>query len=84
MLSKNNTKPTSHVRNGQKSRLPTDTLIKIAEILIFFQQKQIVSKEENELLDKQQSKMQEIIKHQAIELKYKQMKEQRALDKIEK
>ncbi|WP_395047004.1 helix-turn-helix transcriptional regulator [Flavobacterium sp.] len=67
-----------------KRDLPTGTMTKIAEILIFFQQKEIVSKEENELLDKQKSKVQEIIKHQTIELKYQQMKEQRMLDKIEK
>ena len=47
-----------------KRDLPTGVMTKITEILIFFQQKQIVSKEENELLDKQKSKVQEIIKHQ--------------------
>jgi hypothetical protein len=67
-----------------KRDLPTGAMTKMAEILIFFQQKEKVSKEEKELLDKQQSRVQDMVKHQVIELKYKQMKEQRALDKIEK
>ena len=67
-----------------KRDLSTGTMTKMAEILIFFQQKQKVSEEEKELLNKQQVKVQEMLKHQVRELKYKQMKEQRALDKIEK
>lgn len=67
-----------------KRELPTDALIKIAEIVLFFEQKQKVSKEEYELLNKQQSKVHEILKHQVKELEYKQIKEQRALDKIQK
>jgi transcriptional regulator with XRE-family HTH domain len=67
-----------------KRDLPTGAMTKMAEILIFFQQKEKVSKEENELLEKEQAKVKEIIKHQTIELKYQQMKEQRLLDKIEK
>ncbi|WP_394759831.1 hypothetical protein [Flavobacterium sp.] len=54
-----------------KSDLLTDAMTKMTKILIFFKQRQIVSKEENELLDKQQSRVQEMVKHQVNELKYK-------------
>jgi transcriptional regulator with XRE-family HTH domain len=67
-----------------KRDLPTDALIKIAEIVLFFEQKQKVSKVEKELLNNQQYKVREIIKQHTKELEYKQIKEQRTLDKIQK
>ncbi|MEO8234769.1 MAG: helix-turn-helix transcriptional regulator [Flavobacterium sp.] len=67
-----------------KRDLPTATLTKLSEIIVFFEQKQKVSKEEKQILKEQQTKLQEMVKYQVRELEYKQIKAQRALDKIQK
>lgn len=64
-----------------KRDLPTAALVKIAEILLFFEQKQ---KNEKEFLKQQQAKVRQILTQQTKELEYKQIKEQRVLDKIQK
>lgn len=58
----------------RKRELPTDALIKLAEIVLFFEQKQKAKKakkNENEFLKKQQVKAQEIIVQQTKDLQYK-------------
>jgi predicted transcriptional regulator len=67
-----------------KRDLPTAALVKIAEILLFFEQKQKSAKEEKEFLKQQQAKVRQILTQQTKELEYKQIKEQRVLDKIQK
>ncbi|ELM3651075.1 helix-turn-helix transcriptional regulator [Flavobacterium psychrophilum] len=67
-----------------KRELPTGALIKLSVIVLFFEQKQEVSSTEKELLKQEQVKVQEIINRKAKELEYKQIKAQRALDKIQK
>ena len=64
-----------------KRDLPTAALVKITEILLFFEQKQ---KKEKEFLKQQQAKVRQILTQQTKELEYKQIKEQRVLDKIQK
>ena len=67
-----------------KRDLPTGTMTKLADIMLFLNQNQKNFKQENELLNKQQSKVQSLIEKQLIELELKQIKEQRKLDAIEK
>lgn len=67
-----------------KRDLPTAALVKITEILLFFEQKQKNAKEEKEFLKQQQAKVRQILTQQTKELEYKQIKEQRVLDKIQK
>ena len=67
-----------------KRDLPVGTTEKLADILLFLNQNQKKFKQENELLNKQQSKVQSLIEKQLIELELKQIKEQRKLDAIQK
>lgn len=67
-----------------KRELPTGIMTKLADIMLFLNQNQKNFKQENELLNKQQSKVQSLIEKQLIELELKQIKEQRKLDAIEK
>lgn len=67
-----------------KRDLPTAALVKIAEIVLFFEQKQKTTKEEKELIKQQQARAQEIIKQQIKEFEYKQIKELRVMVKIQK
>ena len=67
-----------------KRDLPVGTMEKLADIMLFLNQNQKNFKQENELLNKQQSKVQSLIEKQLIELELKQIKEQRKLDAIEK
>ena len=67
-----------------KRELPTGTMTKLSDIMVFLNQNQKNFKLENELLNKQQSKVQSLIEKQLIELELKQIKEQRKLDAIEK
>ena len=67
-----------------KRDLPVGTTEKLADILLFLNQNQKKFKQENELLNKQQSKVQSLIEKQLIELELKQIKEQRKLDTIQK
>lgn len=67
-----------------KRDLPVGTTEKLADILLFLNQNQKKFKQENELLSKQQSKVQSLIEKQLIELELKQIKEQRKLDAIQK
>jgi transcriptional regulator with XRE-family HTH domain len=67
-----------------KRDLPVGTREKLADILLFLNQNQKKFKQENELLNKQQSKVQSLIEKQLIELELKQIKGQRKLDAIQK
>lgn len=67
-----------------KRELPTTALAKLAEIALFFDQKKTTEKEENKLLKEQELGVKALLTHQAKELEYKQMKEQRLLDVIQK
>ncbi len=58
-----------------KRELPTGTMTKLADIMLFLNQNQKNFKQENELLNKQQSKVQSLIEKQLIELELKQIKE---------
>ena len=67
-----------------KRELPTAALAKLAEIALFFDQKNATEKVESKLLKKQELEVKELLTHQAKELEYKQIKEQRVLDAIQK
>lgn len=67
-----------------KRDLPVGTTEKLADIMLFLNQNQKNFKQKNELLNKQQSKVQSLIEKQLIELELKQIKEQRKLDAIQK
>ena len=67
-----------------KREIPTSAMVTLAEMELFLNQKQETSKQQNVLLNKQQSKVQSLIEKQLIELELKQIKEQRKLVAIEK
>ena len=67
-----------------KRELPTGTMTKLADIMLFLNQNQKNFKQENELLNKQQSKVLNLIEKEIKILELKQIKEQRKLDAIEK
>jgi transcriptional regulator with XRE-family HTH domain len=62
--------------------LPSHAHIKISEIFLLTEQKKVPI--DNELILKQESKTNEVLLVLAKELEYKQMKEQRVLEKIKK
>lgn len=65
-----------------KRELPTTALAKLAEIALFFDQKEATKEEENKPLKEQELEVKTLLAHQAKELEYKQIKEQRLLDTI--
>ncbi|MDD5151856.1 MAG: helix-turn-helix transcriptional regulator [Flavobacterium sp.] len=67
-----------------KRELSTAALAKLAEIALFFDQKNATEKVENKILKKQELEVKELLTHHAKELEYKQIKEQRLLDAIQK
>ena len=67
-----------------KRELPNGTSVKLAEILLFLEQEQKVTKQENEILNKQEAKVQDLFERQIKNLEYKLIKEQRKLDAIQK
>jgi transcriptional regulator with XRE-family HTH domain len=67
-----------------KREIPTSAMVKLAEMELFLNQNQNKFKQENELLNKQQSKVKSLIEKQLLELELKQIKEQRKLDAIQK
>jgi transcriptional regulator with XRE-family HTH domain len=67
-----------------KRELPTTALAKIAEIALFFDQKNTTKKVESQLLKKQELEVKALLTHHAKELEYKQIKERRVLDAIQK
>ena len=67
-----------------KREIPTAAMVKLAEMELFLNQKQEISKQESELLNKQEAKVQELIERHSKELEYKLIKEQRKLDAIQK
>jgi transcriptional regulator with XRE-family HTH domain len=62
--------------------LPAQVHIKIAEIFLLTEQKNVPM--DSELMLKQESKTNEVLEALAKELEYKQMKEQRVLEKLKK
>lgn len=67
-----------------KRELPTAALAKLAEITLFFDQKKATIEEESKLLNKQGFEVKVLLAHHTKELEYKQIKEQRVLDTIQK
>ncbi|WP_281297428.1 helix-turn-helix domain-containing protein [Flavobacterium limnophilum] len=67
-----------------KRELPTAALIKLAEITQFFGLNIVTEEEQIDLLNKQELDVKVLLTHQVKELEYKQMKEQRLLDAIQK
>ena len=67
-----------------KRELPSGTSVKLAEILLFLNQKQKVTKQENEMLKKQEAKVQDLLERHSKELELKQLIEQRKLEAIQK
>lgn len=67
-----------------KREIPTAAMVKLAEMELFLNQNQKNFKQDNELLNKQQSKVQNLIEKKIIELELKQIKEQRKLDAVQK
>ena len=67
-----------------KREIPTAAMVKLAEMELFLNQKQKITKQESELLNKQEAKVQELIQRHSKELEYKLIKEQRKLDAIQK
>ena len=67
-----------------KRELPSGTMVKLADIIVFLKQNQKTSKQDNELLPKQKAKMQELLEKQIIALELKKIKEQRKIDAIVK
>lgn len=67
-----------------KRELPTTALAKLAEIALFFDQKKATEKEGRQLLKKQELEVKALLARHAKELEYKQIKEQRVLDSIQK
>ncbi len=66
-----------------KRELPTFALVKLAEIDLFFEQK-ITTDEDSKFKKNQKLEVKALLAHQAKELEYKQIKEQRLLDAIQK
>ena len=67
-----------------KREIPTAAMVKLAEMELFLNQKQEISKQESELLNKQEAKVQDLLEQYSKELEYKLIKEQRKLDAIQK
>jgi transcriptional regulator with XRE-family HTH domain len=67
-----------------KRELPTAALAKLAEIALFFDQKNVTENEGHQLLKKQELEVKVLLTRHAKELEYKQIKEQRLLDTIQK
>lgn len=67
-----------------KRDLPTATLLQIAEMSLFLDQEKPSVVEQDTIIEEQESELYEMLLHQAKELQYKQLKEQRLLDAIVK
>lgn len=67
-----------------KREIPTSAMVKLAEMELFLNQDQKILKQADELMKKQEAKVQNLIENQIKELELKQIKEQRKLDAIEK
>lgn len=67
-----------------KRELPAGTSVKLAEILLFLNQNQTITIQENEILKKQDAKVQDLLDQQIKELEYKLILEQRKLENIQK
>lgn len=65
-----------------KRELPIAASAKLAEIALFFEQKKAITAEETQILEKQDLEVKALLSHEAKELEYKLMKEQRTLDYI--
>jgi|GEM_PF-5783950 len=62
-----------------KRELPTGTMIKLADMMLFLNQNQKKDEQEIEPLSDQDTKIQNLIEKQTIELELKQIREQRKL-----
>lgn len=67
-----------------KRDLPSGTITKVADIILFLNQEQKNSKHADELEMKQEAKVQKLVRKQLIELEIKKIQEQRKLDSIQK
>ncbi len=67
-----------------KRELSTSALAKLAEIALFFDQKNVTEKEGHQLLEKQELEVKVFLTRHIKELEYKQIKEQRLLETIQK
>ena len=67
-----------------KRELPTAALVKLADITLFFEQKKTTAKETSKHLKQQELEVKKLLIHHAKELEYKQIKEQRLLEAMEK
>jgi transcriptional regulator with XRE-family HTH domain len=67
-----------------KRELPTGTMVKLAEILLFLNENQKESKHEQEILKKQEAKAQDLLIQHIKELELVQLKEQRKLESLQK
>ncbi len=62
-----------------RRELPTGTMIKLADMMLFLNQNQKKDEQEIEPLSDQDTKIQNLIEKQTIELELKQIREQRKL-----
>ncbi len=67
-----------------KRELSTSALAKLAEIALFFGQKNVTEKEGRQLLEKQELEVKVFLTRHIKELEYKQIKAQRLLETIQK
>ncbi len=67
-----------------KRELPTGTMAKLAEILLFLNEDHAAAKQENEILKTQEAKAQEVLKKQIKEWELAQLKAQRKLEALQK
>jgi transcriptional regulator with XRE-family HTH domain len=67
-----------------KRELPAGTNVKLAEILLFLNEDQKETNQENEIIKKQEAKIQDFLKQQVKELEFMKLKEQRKLEVLQK